>query len=44
MEGEPSIRGYNWVTLFLDLTLQVEGASNEAVKYSREFCGTGAEE
>jgi hypothetical protein len=47
---QPSARGYNWATLFLgdintgNLALQVEGVSNETVKYDREFCGTSTQE
>jgi hypothetical protein len=36
--------GYNWDTLFLDLALQVEGVSNETVKYGREIYGTWLQE
>jgi hypothetical protein len=47
---EPSVRGYNWATLFLgdvntgNLALQVGGVSDETIKYGREFCGTSTQE
>jgi hypothetical protein len=41
MKRKPSSRGYNWATMFMevggykdgDLALQVQGVSNETVKY-----------
>jgi hypothetical protein len=38
--GHPVPGGYKYG----DLALQVEGVSDETVKYGREFCGTSTEE